>query len=244
MPSDGDDPFTQAEKLLTQETIKTLSITDVNTTGTTAEADGNDVTKWEGLTDSAGMPVDKGVASAGSYGLDKHAPFTATPLRTVLYSTCYHDSAGRKRSRFIGRTILVTHYDDNDKQLSHDGYLADERKPLCDDDIPDRFRMNTRGTQVLIPGWDWKNTNGTSWEVAALDVIVEHYFYAVLQECLGITIERQGSSPSEPWDTLDQSTLQPGGDVYELIDGLEQRGLYTWLANVVVRGMMGYERNR
>ena len=220
LSSDGRKQFAQAEKLLAQDTIQTLSITDVNTTGATAEATDNELTKWEGLTDSEGAPVGKGAKSGGSYGLGKHAPFAATPLRTVLYSTCYSDAAGHHHCRFIGRAMLVTHYDDNDRQLSHNGYLADEREPLCDRDIPDQFRMGTRGTQVLIPGWNWESTNEQSWEIEALDVIVEHYFYAVLYGLLGVTFERQNDSSTKSWNTLDQSTLQPGGDVHQLINGL------------------------
>ena len=214
---EGREQFTEAVDVISQRTIPVLSITDVNTTGASGESTPGDVSKWEGLTDSEGIAVGKGTRSGGSYGLGKHAPFSATPLRTVLYSTCYIDDDGCQHRRFIGRAMLVTHMNEDGKQLSHNGYLGNGREPLSDDHVPDQFQMNTPGTRVLIPGWDWDSTSGQRWDVGALDVIAEHYFYAVLHGSLGVTIEQKGRD-SVSCDTLEASTLRPGGAVYKLLE--------------------------
>ena len=188
---EGRNQFKEAVQIVSEKRISVLSITDVNTTGASAESAPNNVSKWKGLTDSEGIAVGKGALSGGSYGLGKHAAFSATPLRTVFYSTCYEDNQGREHRRFIGRAMLVTHTNEAGKQISHNGYLGNEREPLWDDHVPNRFRMTTPGTRVLIPGWSWAS-NEQTWDIGALDVIAEHYFYAVLHGSLGVTIEEEG----------------------------------------------------
>ena len=220
---EGREQFSEAVRVISEKTIPVLSITDVNTTGASAESEPSDVSKWEGLTDSEGIAVGKGAMSGGSYGLGKHAPFSATPLRTVLYSTCYTDNNGGVQRRFIGRAMLVTHKNVDGYKLSHNGYLGNGREPLSDDQVPDQFRMKTPGTRVLIPGWDWSSTSGWGWDVGALDVITEHYFYAVLHGSLGVTIEQKGGrGKGLSCDTLDSSTLRPGGAVYRLLEQIHR----------------------
>ena len=115
-----------ARRLLTDGTVRTLSVTDLGTTGTQdePESDGG-LSRWEGLTDSEGSPVAKNERSGGSFGLGKYAPLAATPLRTVLYSTRYRDAAGGTHTRFRGRAVLVTHEGPDEQQKSADGYLGD-----------------------------------------------------------------------------------------------------------------------
>lgn len=90
------DSFTQfeaARSLLRQATVPALKISDLNTVGTSDVAEDGSVSKWEGLTKSSGHSVHSGGLSLGSFGLGKHAAFAVTPLRTVLYSTCFSQQA-------------------------------------------------------------------------------------------------------------------------------------------------------
>jgi len=130
---DGREQFQRALELLSHESIPTLEITDSETTGA-SDDDCSQVTPWEGLTTTVGHSAHKGGSTLGSFGLGKHAAFAVTPLRTVLYSTCYQTDPAKRR--FIGRSILVTHFDEEGRQLSPDGFLGDGADALVDNDIP------------------------------------------------------------------------------------------------------------
>lgn len=205
-----------ARRLLTDGTVRALSVTDLGTTGTQdePESDGG-LSPWEGLTDSEGSPVAKNERSGGSFGLGKYAPLAATPLRTVLYSTRYQDAAGGTHTRFRGRAVLVTHEGPDGHQKSADGYLGDGtgKRSLHGEAIPSRFRMHQVGTQILIPGWE--PSGGDSWRVQAVCSIVESYFYAVLEERLGAVL--YGDSGDERASVVSSETIRPGGDVYKLL---------------------------
>ncbi len=92
---EGKQQFAAALEMLESGPIEALSITDLETTGTRHfEADEGSVSPWEALTNSEGHSVKPSGANLGSFGLGKHAPFASTPLRTVLYSTCYRNRGG------------------------------------------------------------------------------------------------------------------------------------------------------
>lgn len=308
---DGRERFQEASRLIEARTVTALSITDTNTTGASDDREQtnnsrgyanysvtnvleannsaertsreltSEVSKWEGLTDSEGIAVQKSAKSGGSYGLGKHAPFSATPLRTVLYSTCYRNSRGELQSRFIGRSMLVTHYDRDSQQRSHHGYLGKDREPLRGNQIPPRFRVSQPGTRVIIPGWNSQmlsstrvissaEKNSTSkgspsskpsskgnpcWENGALQVLAEHYFYALLKGHLKVTVlntnantiprtvpnvnanmatntQRNTTDTNAKHDTthgdtlvLDADTLKAGGHMHQLLEEHESKVL-------------------
>ena len=95
--------FRKAADQLDKETISALIITDSNTTG--AYDDDSDDCPWAALTRGSGESAKQGKDANGSYGIGKAAAFTATDLRTVLYTSTFHVNE-HLESRFIGRAIL------------------------------------------------------------------------------------------------------------------------------------------
>ena len=100
--------FRKAASRLGKETITALVITDCDTTG--AYDDGSDDCPWAALTRGSGESAKQGKDASGSYGIGKAAAFTATDLRTVLYTTTFGVN-GHLESRFIGKAILSGHKD-------------------------------------------------------------------------------------------------------------------------------------
>ena len=222
-----------ARRLLTDGTVRALSVTDLGTKGTKdePESDGG-LSPWEGLTDSEGSPVAKNERSGGSFGLGKYAPLAATPLRTVLYSTRYRDAAGRTHTRFRGRAVLVTHEGPDGRQKSADGYLGDGtgKRSLQGEGIPSRFRMDKVGTRILIPGWE--PSGGDSWRVRAVCSIVESYFYPVLEGRLEAVLE--GDSGEDRASVVSSETIRPGGGVYKLLQEQGDKATKTTARYVLV----------
>src|SRR5690606_19194752 len=76
----------RATKLLAKPKLKVLHISDSGTCGLSG-SDEERNGAWYGLVKSRGVS-NKFQGQGGSYGIGKYAPFAASDLRTVLYSTC------------------------------------------------------------------------------------------------------------------------------------------------------------
>lgn len=218
---DQKEQLEEAFRMLDKETVQTLCIKDHETKGA---MDGNSPeTPWKSLTDGEGYSP-KGEADLGSYGIGKLAPFATTPLRTVLYSTCYKDEKGILGRRFIGRSILCTHNklnnSDNSDNLESDygpdGYFGDGSKPLSDDDIPPRFKLENCGTQVYIPAYTTdtytigaKNDESTPWHIKAFNSAVDNFFYAIIKNRLELKIAEESN--------VNSKSIQKGGKYWDRI---------------------------
>ncbi len=206
----GRSQFKEAIKLFKQRTIPTLSITDVNTIGAADEkTQGRKISPWQTMVKSSGFSQ-KFDGSLGSYGLGKHACFNVGPSRTVLYSTCYLNQSGGYSRRFLGRTILITHFKKNEQQHSYNGYLGNDCQALADDEIPQQFMMDTPGTKILIPGYRVHDIESEeNWELRALNVAAENFFFAIIHGKLGLIIGENL--------VLTKDSIIEGGECWELI---------------------------
>jgi len=95
--------FRRAEDISKQEKIISLLIGDYNTTGVLG-GDADRSQNWYNLIRCAGSSS-KGGGEGGSFGIGKNAPFAASQLRTVLYSTFNTD----EEHIFQGVATLVSH---------------------------------------------------------------------------------------------------------------------------------------
>lgn len=173
--------------------IKALKITDSNTTGAddNLRMDGAP-SKWESLTKSTGLSVKDQPDAAGSFGLGKHAPFAATDIRTVLYSTAWKTDAGRLHRRFQGKAILVSHQGDAGEKYRKTGYLGDHYAALSDNNVPADFRLNEPGLAIYIPGYE----PDSDWEQESWKTVIDHFFHAIIHggleaEIAGNMVSRQ-----------------------------------------------------
>lgn len=76
----GVEAYKESLKLLKKSKIPTLAVIDKYTTGLQGD-------KWNALVYQEGTPNKDGIAAGGSYGIGKNAPYAASKLSLVCYST-------------------------------------------------------------------------------------------------------------------------------------------------------------
>lgn len=196
--------FEQGAEFLNQARagVKTLKITDSNTTGAddNLRMDGAP-SKWESLTKSTGLSVKDQPDAAGSFGLGKHAPFAATDIRTVLYSTTWKTGDGQLHRRFQGKAILVSHQGEAGEKYRKTGYLGDNYAALTDNNVPADFRLNEPGLAIYIPGYE----SDADWEQESRKTVIDHFFHAIIHG--GLEAEIAGNLVSK--EKINQYEVSP-----------------------------------
>src|SRR3989344_1176640 len=99
----AEEHFEKALKAIRGKSISVLKASDFNTTGLTG-GDNDPNGKWHKLVKAVGDNEMTG-AGGGSFGIGKGAPFAASLLRTVYYSTLNEQG----QSIFQGKTRLLSH---------------------------------------------------------------------------------------------------------------------------------------
>jgi hypothetical protein len=164
--------FTEAQSLMEQKKVRVLKISDYSTTGVAGEDDerkGN----WYNLVRCSGSSFKAG-GEGGSFGIGKNAPFAASALRTVFYSTYNY----KKEHIFQGVARLVTHESPDGKDIAQaTGYWGTEsgnsiRKA---DDIPKELRRQKQGTDILIYGY----LGGLNWQDDIVYSVLENFWPAI-----------------------------------------------------------------
>lgn len=175
---EGLDFYKNGATILGEGPIQFLQISDYNTTGLTDEDD-----LWTKLVKTHGRSGKKETAG-GSYGIGKFAPYAVSDLRTVFYSTMYDNTCKSQ-----GRSILITHENNEGRKTQGIGYYGEYSDDSCDqipsDNIPEFLIRQKPGTTLSIAGFnadkDWKN------QVAA--AVVTNFFVAIEKGELQVSIE-------------------------------------------------------
>lgn len=187
--------FDEAAKILKQDSIKTLVITDTNTTG----LDGDN---WEALTHCEGTPRKRGTGAAGgSFGIGKNAPYLMSDVKTICYSTRYVNRS--RREKFIARCKIPSHPDpDNrDDMVQNSGFgarpLQPDKKilPIEGNNIYKGFRLPENGTGIFIIGFSPKH----GWIDSAKKTVARYFFAAIHDKKLRVRIKGEDIAH----DTLD-----------------------------------------
>jgi hypothetical protein len=148
--------FTRAMELAAQSRLSALKVGDYNTTGvpgTDADRENN----WYHLIRCAGSSSKWG-GEGGSFGIGKNAPFAASRLRTVFYSTLTADGYA-----FQGVSMLVSHKLPDGATAQPTGFLGGDRGESIRnlDHIPPEFRRTERGLDIIALEYPasgtWKN---------------------------------------------------------------------------------------
>lgn len=166
--------------------VDALVITDSNTTGAPDIKGRRD--KWHSLTKSQGKSEKDARDAGGSFGIGKHAPFAATDLRTVLYSTAYalgHGACDLER-RFTGKSILVSHEQKRD-YFRATGWLGKEgAEPLVGSSVPTDFFLNSPGTRIAILGFNPRQHD--RWVNQTIGNVITHFFHAIVHDNLHVRV--------------------------------------------------------
>jgi len=141
--------FQRAEKLASKEKITCLRIGDYNTTGVLG-SDTERSKNWYNLIRCAGSSS-KGGGEGGSFGIGKNAPFAASFLRTVLYST-FNTS---EEHVFQGVATLVSHNNPSGGISQPTGFLGAQNGESVRSmsKIPSKFIRLQHGTDVIVLGF-------------------------------------------------------------------------------------------
>lgn len=186
--------FKHASKLLSQPKVPALRVSDQNTTGLTG-TDGDRSSNWYNLIRCFGASS-KNAGEGGSFGIGSSAPFAASRLRTILYST----ATGRNKYGFIGIARLATHKGTDKVKVNPDGYLGIDTGRMVDDPmaIPKSFRRTDTGTTLTILGFD----GGEDWADELKLSIVENFWPAIYYGDLVVTVGKSKINSNNIEDLL------------------------------------------
>lgn len=173
--------FDAAIELLRAPKLTVLKISDYNTTGVSGD-DKDRTGHWYNLVRSAGSTAKTGSAG-GSFGLGKNAPFAASRLRTVLYSTMTQDGD----HAFQGVALLVSHETEDGKGKQATGFLgvdggASVRNVSM---IPTAFRRSEPGLDIFSLAYDL----GDDWQDALTESVLNNFWPAIEFGDLEVTID-------------------------------------------------------
>lgn len=169
-----------ANKCLDQKVIPFLKISDYNTKGLS----GGDYEKngtWYKLVKSRGSSSKTG-GEGGSFGIGKGAPFAASDLRIVFYST--KNETGF--TIFQGIAELVS-FEENKDVKRGIGSFGDGQHSIKDRvNFPsEKFWRKATGTDIYIAGYK----NNDEWESDLIKSVLRNFWYAIFKNELKVIIE-------------------------------------------------------
>jgi hypothetical protein len=163
--------FSKAEKLAKQAEVVALQISDYNTSGVLG-SDTERGKNWYNLIRCAGSSP-KGGGEGGSFGIGKNAPFAASELRTVLYST--HTVGGD--NAFQGVAVLASHKAGDGSTAQSTGFLGGGKGASIrtKESIPETFRRDEAGTDIIVLGFP-ANKN---WQEDLTYSVLDNFWLAI-----------------------------------------------------------------
>jgi hypothetical protein len=163
--------FRRAETLASKDKLTALQISDFNTTGVLG-SDTERSKNWYNLIRCAGSSS-KGGGEGGSFGIGKNAPFAASRLRTVLYSTFSVDG----EHVFQGVATLVSHNHPDGGVSQPTGFLGAKNgssvRTLAQ--IPAKFRRLQHGTDVIVLAFPATD----NWQADLLYSVLDNFWPAI-----------------------------------------------------------------
>jgi len=178
-----------ALRVLNDDSISILKISDYNTTGLTGD-DELQSGGWYKLLETTGANSMSG-DGGGSFGIGKGAPFAASLLRTVYYSTIND----KDEFKFAGKA-RISSFRNPEGDIRHGiGQYGEEVigrgvKSVTDPNtLPEYFRRDVRGTDVYVLGY---RTNENDWTSLLLNSILNNFWAAIHFGELTVDLKENG----------------------------------------------------
>lgn len=173
--------FENGLKILRNGYIPVLAIQDYQTTGLSKVGD-RTTGGWYTLVSASGV-TEKSSADGGSFGIGKNAPFAASALRTVLYSTKNREN----QIGFQGVARIPTILNEEKEDTQGIGYYYN-LSTFCPvknkEEIIDLFQRDSYGTGKFIIGFN----DELDWEKRLIEEIVSSYLIAIHREGLEVHV--------------------------------------------------------
>lgn len=191
--------YSEAKKILDEEDMLCLRISDFNTSGLTG-SDREIDSKWDKNVKSEGFS-DNPTTSGGSFGIGKNAAFACSKLHTVFYSTL--DENGLMASQGVSKLSSCELDDGNFTQgTGYYGYIKNtasgirldcvEKQMFIDPSFKERSES---GTDIYILGFDDRNKSNEiiddeneGWVIDFTASIIDNYFVSILDKKLIVKI--------------------------------------------------------
>ncbi|HYD93223.1 MAG TPA: hypothetical protein VEB18_02075 [Candidatus Paceibacterota bacterium] len=173
-----------------------LRASDFNTSGLTGE-DKDKRGKWHRLVRAVGENQMSGVGG-GSYGIGKGAPFVASRMRTVYYSTKNEDGD----VIFQGKARLMSHELKGKEYRGVGSFGVEGYKSVRDPKaIPPAFLRQEQGTDISIIGY----MPNLAWADELAASVLDNFWMAIYSGTLEVVI---GNSSGIGELRIDRSTLR------------------------------------
>lgn len=176
--------FSKAVNIFNNTKIPVLRIGDYNTKGLVG-GDSDKNGSWYSLARSNGFSQKNASDSGGSFGIGKNAPFVASDIRTVFYSTLNENG----EHIFQGKACLSSFKKDDDIKRGTGQYGQIATRGVASirnqDDIPELFRRQETGTDIFVIGY--KHPDG-NWKDALIRGILDNFFVAIYYKKLVVEI--------------------------------------------------------
>lgn len=165
------DFFRRAEKLAAEDEILALEISDYNTTGVRG-GDLDRTKEWYKLIRCAGSSSKSG-GEGGSFGIGKNAPFAASRLRAVLYSTKTIDGD----RAFQGVATVVSHIHPEGGIAQPTGFLGAEKgmSVRVPTNVPKLFPRDECGIDIVVLGFP----ENPAWEDDLTYSVLDNFWPAI-----------------------------------------------------------------
>jgi hypothetical protein len=196
--------FRRAARLATQPRLSALRIGDYNTTGVPG-TDADRAKNWYHLIRCAGSSSKWG-GEGGQFGIGKNAPFAASRLRTVFYSTKTKDGD----AAFQGVSTLVSHKLPDGSTAQPTGFLGGRQGESIrvPGQIPHVFRRTECGLDIVALEYPATRT----WQNDLLYSVLDNFWPAIDSGDLVVTVGDQ---------TIDRANLA------KLLDAFSGQGEFT-----------------
>ena len=163
--------FEAAACLAAQPRLSALVVSDSNTTGVPGKDDERDK-NWYHLVRCAGSSPKWG-GEGGSFGIGKNAPFAASRLRTVFYSTMTNEGD----VAFQGVSTLASHPLPDGSVAQPTGFLGGHfgESIRSQEEIPLQFRRSEPGLHIVVLEYPWSK----GWQRALLSSVLDNFWPAI-----------------------------------------------------------------
>ena len=196
-----------AKKLLEEDHIRILKISDYNTDGITgSEKENGDIkSNWNALIYDAGNSQKKDKNSAGSFGTGKNAPFALSGINTVFYVT--RDINGFYACEGVAK--LFTSYIDG-KKMDKKIYFANKKEDesfsalnydeSCNS-LDKLFLRKDVGSDVIMLCVDFDKEQ-TKREI--IQSVIENFFIIIYDEKFEINVFDVPINKKTLWDVIEK----------------------------------------